>query len=506
MKEEIPALTQSPASQHAPAKDAERSAPGETRDLPETDARAQAAGSDSINPAAVAQSAGDDGSPERGRSVVGWWALLVALIAVGGAGWSIWQIRDTQTQAVTLREELAKRLTEGESVASEARGVVRQQQEVIASLQGKLGALESKVEATEGQAEALQAMYQELSRSREEGVVAEVEQAVALAAQQLQIAGNVEAALIALQEAEARLALHDRGQLANLRRALGSDIDELRLLPTLDVSGLSIRLERLLEHSDAMPLAFERPLPSEAAVGADLGPAGSGGFVGWVEQAWRFTQMVAADVWHEVRTVIRVERMDQNEPVLLTPEQSSFLRENLKLRLLTARLALLARDGRTYEADLQQAHAWVERFFDPQDERVKLVLSELEALAGVKVRYTPPDLSETFSALSSLQVRAGRPPQPVEPAQSTLVPAAAAAAEAPAAEAPAPDAQGAAGEAATQTSGAAAAAGGAAEAATEAVTKAAEGAGAAAEAAAEPAADAVKAGAEQQSPAPAASE
>lgn len=441
MKEEIPALIQPPASQQAQAKDAERSSPGETVDMPETATQQPASGADPAaggeQPPATEQAVTDDAQPERSRSAVGWWALLVALLAVGGAGWSIWQVRDTQTEAVALREELAKRLSEGESVASEARGVVRQQQEVIASLQGKLGALESKVETTEGQAEALQAMYQELSRSREEGVVAEVEQAVAMASQQLQIAGNVEAALIALQEAESRLALHDRGQLAALRRALGSDIDELRLLPALDVSGLSIRLERLLEHADAMPLAFERPLSADAAVGGDLGPSQSGGFVGWVEQAWRFAQAVAADVWHEVRTVIRVERMDGAEPVLLAPEQSSFLRENLKLRLLTARLALLARDGRTYGTDLEQARSWVERFFDLGDERVQLVLSELKALGAVKVRYTPPDLSETFTALSNLQVRAGRPAQPVEPSAAAQPAAPAAAAGEEAAE-PAP--------------------------------------------------------------------
>ncbi|RXF41358.1 hypothetical protein EG864_15385, partial [Enterococcus faecalis] len=89
-----------------------------------------------------------------------------------------------------------------------------------------------------------EALYQEFSRTREDGVIAEVEQAVVLAAQQLQIAGNVEAALIALQEAESRLALHDRGQLAGLRRALANDIDALKLQPVLDVSGLSLRLER----------------------------------------------------------------------------------------------------------------------------------------------------------------------------------------------------------------------------------------------------------------------
>lgn len=432
MKEEIPALIQSPTAQHSSAKDEQGSARGEARDTEQGREPVSAEARVSTPPAA-----GDPAEPA--RSPAAWWALLLALIALGGTGWAVWQARDTRLQSFELREELARRLSEGESIATEARGIVRQQQEVIASLQGKLGALESKVETTEGQAAALEALYQEFSRSREDGVIAEVEQAVALASQQLQIAGNVEAALIALQEAEARLAIHDRGQLASLRRALAKDIDELRLQPVLDVSGLSLRLERLLERADALPFAFEGQLPVDAAVGSEMGPADSGGLAGWMAGAWRFTQALAADVWHEVRTLVRVERLDQDDPVLLAPAQNTFLRENLKIRLLTARLALLARDGRTYEADLGQARAWVERFFDLRDDRVQAALNELKELEAVKVRYEPPDLSETFTALRTVQVRSGRPPLPSEPARpGEAAPAAAEAASAtPAAGSPA---------------------------------------------------------------------
>ena len=128
--------------------------------------------------------------------------------------------------------------------------------------------------------------------------------------------------------------------------------------------------------------------------------------------------------------------------MLLAPEQNTFLRENLKLRLLSARLALMARDGRSYAADLAQARQWVERFYDLRDERVQAALGELKELEAVKVRYQPPDLSETFSALRSVQSRAGRSSgaarasETAAPAQAA--PAAAATAAPAAAEAPAP--------------------------------------------------------------------
>ena len=382
MNEEIPALTLPPGAAQSSRKDAS---------MPEQSTPTSQPG------AAETVSA---------RQTIAWWALLVALTAGGAAAWSVWQARDTHTQSAQLRETLASRLAESESLASEARGIVRQQQETMASLQGKLGALESKVEATEGQAAALEALYQEFSRSREDGVVAEVEQAVALAAQQLQLAGNVEAALIALNQADARLATHDRGQYAPLRRALAHDIEALKLQPVVDVSGLGLRLERLLERADAMPLAYEGqlPAPAMAAATADADAAAGGD---WMTKGIGLARELADDVWREVRGLVRMERLDQDDPVLLAPAQNAFLRENLKIRLLTARLALLARDARTYGADLAQARVWIERFFDQRDERVKMALQELSALEAVAIRTELPTLTESFTALRIMQVRGG---------------------------------------------------------------------------------------------------
>lgn len=347
------------------------------------------------------------------RSGLAGWALLVALIGCGAAGWAGWQAWEMRFQSAELREELARRLGEGETIATEARGISRQQQETIAALQGKMGALEAKVEATEGQAAALEALYQAFSRTREDEVIAEVEQTIAAAAQHLQLAGNVHAALIVLQAAEQRLALHDKGQLAPLRRALAKDIETLKLMPATDIPGLGLRLERLLERADAMPLAFEGQLPA-AAVADKPGSVAveESDIIGRMKA---YAGELAYDIWRELRALVRVERLDQPAPVLLAPAQSTFLRENLKIRLLTARLALLARDGRTYGADLAQARSWIERFFDLRDERVRAALDELKELEGVVLSSDVPTLTESFAALRQLQAR-GRESAPPVPA------------------------------------------------------------------------------------------
>lgn len=338
---------------------------------------------------------------EQKKGGAGWAGVIavLCLIAVAFIGWQVFELRKGVGD---VRQETAQRLSGGESAVAETRALSRQQQEAISALQGKLGALESQVAAFEGQAVALESLYQEFSRTREDRVSAEVEQAISVAAQQLQLAGNIEAALVALQGAEARLAAQDRGQLQPLRRALTRDIEHLKGLPQVDVQGIARRLETLLEQSDALPLAFVGEL-AENAPGSRAEQVETSG----EPSPLNFITDLARDVWREVKSLVRIERLDQAElPVLLAPAQSTFLRENLKIRLLTARLALLARDGRTYAADLAQSRTWVERFFDLRDARVQDVLAELESLQAMPIKIEQAGPTESFAALRLLQARA----------------------------------------------------------------------------------------------------
>lgn len=335
---------------------------------------------------------------------------LVALAAAGLAGWQVYELR---SGVIEIREEVAQRLAASDSALAEARGSVRQQQESIASLQGKIGALEAHVAATEGQAAALENLYQEFSRTRDDRVVAEAEQAIGIAAQQLQLAGNPEAALIALQGVEARLAAQDRGQFQALRRALGRDIERLQAAPQVDVPGLALRLETLLERVDKLPLAFAGQLDDPvAAAGHEGGASGPQG-ASTAPSVIDFITGLARDIWREMLTLVRIERLDQSEPVLLAPAQSTYLRENLKIRLLTARLALLARDGRTFAADLAQARGWIERFFDQRDPAVQETLAELGALQALPVKVEQPAPNESIAALRMLQARSAEGRRPL---------------------------------------------------------------------------------------------
>src|SRR5713101_7427118 len=190
-------------------------------------------------------------APRTSRTVL--LALFAVVLATGVAGLS-WL--DARHRIDATQEELARRLREIESDAREARLVSRQAQESLRDSQGRVAQLEARLTESQSQRLALEALYQDLSRNRDEWQLAEIEQVLAIASQQLQLARNVRAALLALQLAEARLARGDLPQFAPVLRALARDIERLKSAPAVDLPAMSMRLDGLVAAVDALPLAF----------------------------------------------------------------------------------------------------------------------------------------------------------------------------------------------------------------------------------------------------------
>ena len=195
------------------------------------------------------------GSPPQSESRVRQRVFAVALVVLAAIVAALWF--DTRGRIGATQEELARRLHDIEGESREARTLGRQAQEALRDAQAKIGALEDRLAESQNQQVALEALYQELSRNRDEWQLAEIEQVLAIAQQQLQLSGNVRAALLALQLAESRLSRADRPQFLPVRRALSRDIERLKSLPALDVPGMSLALDRLVAAVDALPLAFD---------------------------------------------------------------------------------------------------------------------------------------------------------------------------------------------------------------------------------------------------------
>lgn len=348
----------------------------------------RAAGSDN---AAAAQStmntpdAPVSSPPGFGNRLLGWIGSprffgIIALVAVA----ALWIT--TYRQLNALEDQLAKRLSEFDARSTESRTLAAQAQQAMQDLQIKTGVLEQKLNESQNQQVALEAMYQELARGRDEVIVAEIEQLLLSASQQLQLAGNVKAALIALQSAETRLQHLDRPQLLAIRKAINRDIERLRAAPLIDVPGMTLKLDGLLESVDALSLAPGKPAAASAKRDKPV-----------AAQNW--WQRFAAEAWNDFTNLVRVQNMQKPQIPLLTPEQSYYARENLKLRLLSARLALLARDEVTYKADLSAAAEWIQRYYDTNDKQVKAFRALLQQLEASAVNVTIPDIAMSLSAV-----------------------------------------------------------------------------------------------------------
>jgi uroporphyrin-3 C-methyltransferase len=335
-------------------------------------------------------------APAAARPVLRWYAAVLALLAIVVA--ALWF--DTRGRIGATQEELARRLRDIEVESREARLLGRQAQEGLRDAQAKIGALETRLAESQGQQVALEALYQELARNRDEWQLAEIEQVLAIAQQQLQLSGNVRAALLALQLAESRLSRADRPQFLPVRRALARDIERLKALPSLDVPGLSLALDRLAASVDALPLAFdERAERAPAAKSAKAdGAAPEEGLLA------RF----GGEIWRELRQLVVVRKVEGAEPPLLPPQQAWFVRENLKLRLLNARLALLTRDEAGYRQDLRTAHNWIQRYFDARAKGSVAALAQIRQLSSASVSFEPPSIADSLEAVRGFKARRER--------------------------------------------------------------------------------------------------
>jgi len=318
------------------------------------------------------------------RLKLGTVAILLAL------GLITWQWVDSRQHFNALEQNLGKRLAELDNRNKESHIFSSQAREDTREALVKLSLLEQKFAESQNQQVALEALYQELSKNRDEWVLAEIEQILLIASQQLQLGGNVKAALIALQTADSRLQRLDKPQFTGLRKTINQDIQRLQALPAVDVTGNSLRLDNLLASADELPLAASQEVRAEKT--AAKTPEAN---------VWA---RLGREVWQDVKQLVRIENMKQPDTPLLAPTQTYFLRENLKLRLLSARLALLSRDEASYKADLKAVQAMLGRYFDIKSTAVQGALTTLRQLAGSSISIEMPDISASLNAVRNYKL------------------------------------------------------------------------------------------------------
>jgi uroporphyrin-3 C-methyltransferase len=304
----------------------------------------------------------------------------------------LWQWLDGHRAIGDMQQQLAKKLAEMDGNSKANQVLLTQDQDQVRVLSAKVAMLESRYAESQNQRDALEALYNSLTANRDEAALAEVEQMLLIAAQQLQLTANVRSALIAMQSADARLQRMHRPALDGLRQAIGQDMDKLRALHDVDINGINMQLNNLVAVVDQMPLAYQQRAANEVV--AQAAPPKD-------ETTW---QRLLREIWQELKQLVRIENTGKAEIPLLPPNQEFFLRENLKLSLLSARLALLSRDEASFRQGLNSAQLWTARYFDAKSAGSVRMSEGLKKLAASDIRIEIPDISASLQAVRNYRM------------------------------------------------------------------------------------------------------
>jgi uroporphyrin-3 C-methyltransferase len=345
---------------------------------------------------------GSDGSPRRL-----WFVVAVVLAVIGVLALAVaWR---TQERVHELEQELVRRQQDSQVQATEARTLAKQAHESAREALTKAGLLEGRVAEVALQRGQLEDLIQSLSRSRDENVLVDIEAAIRVAQQQSAITGSAEPLVATLRQADERLARYSQPRLEGVRRAIARDLDRVKAVGVADISSLNIRLDEAVRLVDDLPLLVvaEPRKPAalrDSATRLDTpasAPAAAMGLADWWAALQQHVKSWSDIAWHEVRSLIRVTRIDHPEAMLLAPEQAFFVRENLKLRLLNARLAVLSRQFDTAQSDLQTARLSLERYFDRNSRKVTVALDLIKQVAAQARQVSLPRPDDTLAALST---------------------------------------------------------------------------------------------------------
>jgi len=336
--------------------------------------------------------------------------VLAALLAV--------QTISSHNRINSLRQDMARSLQKNNAVSAETATLARDVADQSKELQIKVGVLESRQSEAQSQQLALEQLYKDLSQNRDEWALSEIEQVLSTASQQLQLAGNVQGALIALQNADRAVSRSDTPQFLSIRRAIALDIERLKGMPAVDLAGVALRLDNVIGQVDTLPmLSDEKPLlpvaplrgsrPAAVAggAGAKAGAAPDPAAPGVGQRLLQNWSLWSQEMWDDVRQLIRVRSVEHPEALMLSPQEAFFVRENLKLRLLNARLALLSRNEATFRDDIATAQATLNKYFDTRARVTQSAQALLRQVQANNLTIEMPTLAGSLNAVRNYKAK-----------------------------------------------------------------------------------------------------
>jgi uroporphyrin-3 C-methyltransferase len=325
-----------------------------------------------------------------GSSIVAWFALLLVLGLGLAAAWSA-------REAMNRESALDRRLMQLESVENN-------QQDILAKLdQGLQQRLQTGLAIVETAAleqaaqlarleSSLESQSEEIARfgatDRNDWLLAEAEYLLRLANQRLIMAGDIAAATALLKSADSILRELDDVSFHQARAAVAADLAALRAVPKVDIEGLYLRLAALIGEVERLKV-FELP---DRQSGSEATPA-----EGWKE---RFAQGYRAAL-QKLSNYIVIDRKDVPYEALMDPQWEGLVRQNMRMLLEQAQVALLSGNQVLFRESLERAGHWIGQFFEVDEIGSQAIARDISALVDTTITVEAPNVSRSLRELNN---------------------------------------------------------------------------------------------------------
>ena len=311
--------------------------------------------------------------------------LIVFIILATSAGWLFWKDWQIQTRAVESNELMIASLKSSiDFTKKQSQTAIEQQQiqqKTAAIYQRQMQNIELRVNA---QGKRLVELS---STTRSDWLLAEAEYLARLAKQRLQTERSVKSPLALLESVDAILTQIDDPNLLAARTAVAEDITSLRLVSDVDREGIYLELQALAANIEILTLVEL----DEPAVLAEK-PV----------EIMDNTQLSVLDKFlMDLSGLIRIrQRQNPIEP-MLQPEEQRIVRRNMQMIFEQAQVALLREEQRIYQATLEKAQNYLQRFFQ-SNTSTEAVSRRLAVLLETSIIQQLPDIHRSLDAIQSL--------------------------------------------------------------------------------------------------------
>lgn len=199
---------------------------------------------------------------------------------------------------------------------------------------------------------------------------------------------NTPTTIALFQQADDLLVNLHEPQLLSVRQAIATDITQLQAIPTLDIAGLLAKLDATQHLIKTLP--SKNPIAlSKATTSIETSIK--------VPSTWREHLQSSIDLLRKL-VIIR----HHNAPIqpMLSAEDETLLRENIRLNLQEAQWAVLQKNQSVYDLALKHAVENINRAFDQKDERTQALIQQLQTLQSTQLKSETPAPGQSLLLLN----------------------------------------------------------------------------------------------------------